>query len=151
MVISRRCTGRRPDGQPCRMAPLLDSQWCWAHDPANTEAASEARRLGGHRRRREGTLSGAYDFEGLTSVDASRRLLEIAVLDSLGLDNSIGRARTLIAAAQAAAKLLETGELEERLRTLEGAVLGRDHGSVPSPFEAVETLDPFPEEQTGSG
>jgi len=37
----------------------------------------------------------------------------------LGLENSIARARVLIAGALAAAKLLETGDLEERLAALE--------------------------------
>ena len=40
----------------------------------------------------------------------------------LGLENSIIRARVLISAALAAAKLLETGELEARIESLEAAV-----------------------------
>lgn len=107
------------------MPPLAGSGLCWAHDPENAGAATEARRLGGLRRRREATLSGAFAFDGLTTVEQIRRLLEIATLDTLGLDNSISRARTLIAAAQAAAKLLETGELETRITVLEAAVLRR--------------------------
>src|SRR3569833_4710012 len=138
MVTKRRCQARLPNGRPCRMPPLVDSEACWAHDPANADAAAEARRLVGLRRRREGALRGAYDFEGLTSVDEIRRLLEIATLDTLGLENSIGRARTLIAAAQAAAKLLETGELEERIATLEAAVLRRQ-AQEESVFDASTT------------
>jgi len=112
------------------------------HDPAHAAEVQEARRLGGLRRKREATLSGAYDFQGLTSVEQIRRLLEIAVLDSLGLDNSLGRARPLIAAAQAAAKLLETGELEDRLAALEAAVRP---GPVetPSAFDREVDLDSF--------
>lgn len=102
------------------------------HDPANAEAVAEARRFGGQRRKREATLHGAYDFEGLTSVGEIRRVLEIATLDTLGLDSSVGRSRTLIAAALAAVKLLEAGEFEERLKTLEAAVRQRGpaEGSV---------------------
>jgi hypothetical protein len=37
-------------------------------------------------------------------------------------ENSIVRARVLISAALAAAKLLETGELEDRIESLEAAV-----------------------------
>ena len=59
---------------------------------------------------------------GSGSVGSIRRLLEIATIDVLGLENSIVRSRTLISAALAAAKLLETGELEERIATLEAAV-----------------------------
>ncbi|MGB2694776.1 MAG: hypothetical protein WBD55_06255 [Dehalococcoidia bacterium] len=51
-----------------------------------------------------------------------RRLVRIAVLDSLGLENSVSRARVLLSGAQVAAKLLEVGELEERVAKLEAAV-----------------------------
>ena len=93
-------------------------------------AAAEARRLGGLRRRRERTVSGAYDFAGLGSIESIRRILEIAVLDALGLENSIARARLLIAGSLAAAKLLETGELEERLTSLEAALRMNTTGST---------------------
>jgi hypothetical protein len=83
---------------------------------------AEARRLGGVRRRRERVVQGAYDFEGLGSVQQIRRLVEVAVLDVLGLENSINRARTLAYLAQTAAKLLEVGEHEERLAALEAVM-----------------------------
>jgi hypothetical protein len=67
-------------------------------------------------------LSGAYDFAGLDTVQSIRRILEIATLDALRLDNSIVRARVLISAALAAAKLLETGELQARIESLEAAI-----------------------------
>ncbi len=67
-------------------------------------------------------VAGAYDFAGLGSVEDIRRLLEVAALDLLGLENSIARARTLAYLAMTAIKLLEAGELEERLNTLEAAV-----------------------------
>ena len=54
-----------------------------------------------------------------------RRLVEVAVLDTLALENSIARARVLISGALAAAKLLEAGEFEERLRALEETVQPR--------------------------
>ncbi len=92
------------------------------HSPENAEEMAEARRLGGLRRRREVAVSGAYEFVGLDSVADIRRILEVAVLDTLGLENSIARARTLAYLAMAAIKLLETGELEERLAFLENAV-----------------------------
>src|SRR5665811_1473003 len=120
MVVSR-CTGSLPDGRGCRAWPLQGEPFCLWHSPAREEEAAEARRLGGLRRRREKTVSGAYDFAGLGSVESIRRILEIATIDALGLDHSIARARVLISAAMAATKLLETGELEVRLTTLEAA------------------------------
>jgi len=124
-VATRACTATTADGSPCRANPLQDSDYCLMHDPAHADEATEARRLGGLRRRREKAVEGAYDIEGLEDVPAIRRLIEVAALDALSLENSIARARTLISAALAAAKLLEVGELEERLKALETTVQPR--------------------------
>jgi hypothetical protein len=101
------------------------------HAPEHAEEAAEARRLGGLRRRREGTVAGAYEFSGLESVAGIRRLLEVAALDTLGLENSIARSRTLAYLAMVAAKLLETGELEQRIASLEAAVNGQKAPAPP--------------------
>ena len=122
MVSGRVCQATTEAGQPCRQPPLSDKQFCFWHEPSNAQEAAEARRLGGLRRRRESTLAGAYQFDGLQTVTQIRRLLEVAALDMLGLENSVARARTLIATALAAARLLEVGEFETRLLALEGAI-----------------------------
>jgi hypothetical protein len=96
------------------------------HDPAHAEEMAEARRLGGLRRRKEKVTEGAYDIEGLENVPQVRRLIQIAVMDTLSLENSIARSRTLAYLAVVAAKLLEAGEFEERLVALEAAVGPRE-------------------------
>ena len=58
--------------------------------------------MGGLRRKREGTVAAAYDFEGLGSIPEVRRLLEVAVVDTLSLENSIARSRALAYLAQVA-------------------------------------------------
>ena len=95
------------------------------HSPEYAEEVAEARRLGGLRRRREVAVSGAYEFDGMETVTVLRRLLVIAALDTLGLENSIARARTLGYLVGVAGRLLETGELEERLASLENAFQGQ--------------------------
>src|SRR3954470_78054 len=114
-MTARLCAFLRPDGTPCQSPPLRDGPRCFFHAPETQKDAAEARRLGGLRRRREGSVAGAYDFLGLDSVATIRRLLEIATLDTLALENSLGRSRTLVQIAMAATKLLETGDLERRL------------------------------------
>lgn len=116
------CQAQTEQGARCRQAPLRSGRLCFWHDPDNAREADEARRLGGLRRRREGAVAGAYDFEGLDSAEQIRRILNIAITDALALDNSIARSRVLIHAASAAARLLEVGELEERVKALEAAV-----------------------------
>ena len=123
-MVASACVGELPDGRRCRSWPIRGEPYCLWHSPDREEEAAEARRLGGLRRRREKTLSGAYDFAGLESVRSIRRILEIATIDTLGLENSIVRSRTLISAALAAAKLLETGDLEDRIAGLEAAISG---------------------------
>ena len=104
---------------------MRDQPYCFWHSPDHVQDATEARRLGGLRRRREGTLAGAYDFEGLATTIDLRRVLEIAALDALGLENSIARVRSLTAIVQVGARLLEVGEFEARLEALEGVVRPR--------------------------
>ena len=111
-----------PDGRGCRAGPQRERPWCFAHDPERAEDAAEARRLGGLRRRREGTVVVAYDLPGLDTVEGIRRVLDIVTADALGLDGGIARLRVLIAVATAATRLLETGELEARISALEAAL-----------------------------
>jgi len=121
-VATRSCKYRKDDGHPCRAAPLQDSDFCLFHSPDHAKETAEARRLGGLRRRKEKTVAGAYDIEGLDDIPKIRRLLEIAVLDTLSLENSVARSRTLAYLAQVALKTLEVGEFEARLEALEATM-----------------------------
>jgi hypothetical protein len=114
-----------PDGQACRAGPQRERPYCFSHDPERSEDAAEARRLGGLRRRKEGTIALAYDLPGLDSVDGIRRLLDIVMTDGVGLENGIARLRILISTAVAAISLLKVGELEERLAAVEAAIAHR--------------------------
>src|ERR1035437_2106622 len=112
MLIKRRCGGTKADGQPCQMAPLHERPFCFAHDPERATEAAEARRMGGLRRRKEGTIAVAFDLPGLDTVAGIRRLLDIVVTDSVGMENGIARLRVLISTAAAATNLLKVGEFE---------------------------------------
>lgn len=138
MLIRKGCAYAKADGQPCRMAPLHDRPYCFSHDPERAEDAAAARRLGGARRRKEGTIAIAYDLPGLDSVAGIRRLLEIVVSDGIGLDGGIPRLRVLISTAVAAMNLLKVGELEDRLAHLEAAVGRRDGDRTDDPTERRE-------------
>ena len=119
MVILRQCAFVLGSGETCRMHPLQNSEFCWAHSPDRKKDVQEARRLGGLQRKRESTISGAYQFESLNSVEGIRRIVLIAVLDALSMENSMSRSRTLAYLAQVALRMLEVGEIEERVAALE--------------------------------
>lgn len=119
MVMRRQCTFKLSSGETCRMHPLQHSEFCWVHPPERVKEVQEARRLGGLRRKRESTISTAYQFESLNSVEGIRRIVLIAVLDALSMENSMSRARTLAYLAQVALRMLEVGDIEERVEALE--------------------------------
>jgi hypothetical protein len=95
--------------------------------------------VGGVRRRREAALAGAYDLAALDTVVGVGRVIDIVLADTLSLDNGVQRNRTLLAAAMAALKALETGELQDRVEALEAVVqrLGRE----PAPFADTDRLE----------
>ena len=124
-MVSRTCRAIAAGGGQCRAAPLRESDWCLWHSPDHAAEVTEGRRLGGLRRRREVAISGAYDFDGLESVTHIRRLIEVAALETLGLENSLSRSRTLVYIAQVALKALEVGELEDRLAAVEATLRPR--------------------------
>ncbi len=126
MVTLRTCKARKQDGSPCGSPPLQDGDFCYMHSPEHAEDAAAARKLGGQRRRRESTLAGAYEVEALDTVGGIRRVLEIVIFDGLGMEtNSVARGRLLIAATQALTKLLEVGELADRVEALEATLKPR--------------------------
>jgi hypothetical protein len=122
MAYARTCKARNDKGQPCAARPMRDSDYCVFHDPEHAEVVLEARRAGGQRRKKEAAVATAYDFQGLTSIEDIRRLLEVAAYDALSLNNDLGRVRALGYLAQVACTLLEKGETEERLAAVEAAL-----------------------------
>ena len=73
MLGRKTCSGLTNKGERCRAYPLPDSEFCTFHDPRYDEAVSEGRKVGGQRRKREGTLAAAYDVTGTRSMDDLQR------------------------------------------------------------------------------
>ncbi len=122
VMKARACDSQNESGEPCGQAPLQGDEFCFWHSPDHAEEAAEARRLGGLRRRKERTVTSAYELGGLGTIDEIRRLIEVAVVDTISLENSVARSRTLAYLAQVSVTLLEKGDLNERLQALEDSV-----------------------------
>ena len=135
-MVTRFCAFRFPNGEACHSPPLHDGDFCLMHSPEHAKEVQDARRIGGLHRKREATLSAAFDFAGLETVDGIRRLLQIAATDALGMENSPARSRMLVYVALAALRTLEVGVFEEHLAVLEQAVHGqRNQSAVQSSFD----------------
>ena len=120
--MTRLCAFRFPNGEPCHSPPLHDGNYCLMHSPEHAKEVQDARRIGGLHRKREVTLSVAFDFEGLETVDGVRRLLQIAATDALAMESSPARCRQLVYVALAALRVMEVRDFEQRLMGLEHSV-----------------------------
>lgn len=116
------CKARKKNGRPCRAPALRAGRACFWHAEETRDAAAEARRLGGQRRRREGTVEGAFAVQGFRTGADLQRVLEVALADTLELENSIARTRALTYLVAVAARVKETTDFEARLQALEAGV-----------------------------
>jgi hypothetical protein len=80
------------------------------------------RRLGGLHRRKKKSVAAIYGFGGLRTIADNLALLETAAIETLAIENSIARNRALAGMAATGAKLIELGELAERVAVLEAAL-----------------------------
>ncbi len=130
------------DGRPCRATRLRDGDFCVFHDPAHADTLAEARRRGGRHRRHEQTLATTHNFRGLRDAEAVRGLLEVAASDTLGLEASATRVRLIVAVCEAATRLLEPGDFEQRLAALEAARREADSRPVTDTGEGLGLQEP---------
>lgn len=140
MVTRRMCAAHGPTGEPCQSPPLHDSDYCFMHSPEHAQEAQDARKLGHLRQKREATLSGAYDVESLETMKGIRRILQIALMDTLSIDNSLSRNRTLAYLVMVALKIKEVGEIEERLAALEQSVYPNNVRQAAPVFDVETSL-----------
>ncbi len=119
-MISRNCKAETKAGSPCQMAPLRGSSWCWNHDPGRARDRQAARKRGGlNRRCSKADLSVEVRLD---DVAALREILETAVRDTLVLENSVARSRTLGYLVGQALRALELGAVEDRVAAMEDAL-----------------------------
>jgi hypothetical protein len=112
---------------------MRDEPFCFWHAPETAEEAAEARRLGGLHPRKKKSVASVFGFGGLRTIADNQALLETAVIETLAIENSISRNRALAAMAATGGKLIELGDLADRVTALE---LASRRASVPAdPFE----------------
>ena len=112
------CEATNQAGAPCGAQALVSSVFCFMHDPSSAPDRAEARRRGGHNRRTAPSLPVPLDVS-LGDLDSVKMMLERVMVDTLALENSARRSRTVGYLIGVALKLYEAAEVEERLQALE--------------------------------
>jgi hypothetical protein len=130
-LLGPACTALRNDGRPCRATPMHDEPFCFWHAPETADEAAEARRLGGLHRRKKKSVAAVYGFGGLRTIADNQALLETAAIETLAIENSISRNRALASMATVGGKLIELGDLAERVAALEAAARRPTTGDDP--------------------
>ena len=112
----KHCAGTRRDGQPCTAPVLGTAEHCYAHDPARTQDRANARARGGQNRSNAVRLGGLVPPRLMGIYDRLEGALEEVHAGTL----EPRQATAMAALAGALVKVLTAGELEQRVRDLEG-------------------------------
>ncbi len=112
------CRGTRRDGLPCTAPVTSTSGYCFAHDPERAQDRDDARRRGGQNRAGAARLRGLVPPRLLDTYDRLEKALEEVHTGTL----EPRQASAMASLAGAMVKVMTAGELEERVRALEGKV-----------------------------
>lgn len=113
------CKARTKSGKPCGMRTAKGGRYCFTHDPARARDRAEARRKGGQAQATPHAGSPETIPADIRTINDARPLLGYVLAELLVMDNSIPRARALLALFDSHVKAFEIGELEARIKALE--------------------------------
>jgi hypothetical protein len=122
-MTAKQCQAITQNGAPCQAYAGADSDYCFHHDPARVAERRQARSKGGRARhgRQVGPVGQAEPL-ALDSMTDVAALLRQTINDTLRLENSLQRARTLGYLAGLFLKALDMAILEQRVLALERAL-----------------------------
>jgi hypothetical protein len=107
------------------MPAIGGGKYCFTHSPRHGQARKEAHALGGQRTRADhGSEPEALPLAARSMADVLK-ILDYTLAEIKPLENSIIRARALVAIVSTYAEMLEKSELEQRITALENALLER--------------------------
>ena len=126
MTVTK-CQAITQNGTPCQAYAISGSHYCFHHDPAQASQRRQARRKGGRARhgRHVGPVGQAEPVT-LDTMDDVATLLQQTINDTLKLENSLQRARTIGYLAGLVLKALEMSTLEQRVAALEHTLASRE-------------------------
>lgn len=122
--MATQCKAKTRTGARCTAYAVNDSQYCFTHDPARARERAQAHKRGG--RNRIAPKVGTWNKRIATIADALECLNDLVLPDLIALENTVPRARAIIAAIESAIKAIGAGELEARLAALEMVLKNRE-------------------------
>ncbi len=114
-----KCKKTTTSGQPCKMQALKGGSYCFNHSPEEGAKRARARKRGGENRHTPHFADPSLLPQDVQSLDDVNKLLMYTLQEVSGMDNSLERARVLLALVVGFGKSIEIGELELRIKALE--------------------------------
>jgi hypothetical protein len=109
------CQATRRDGQRCHTPVVADSCFCFAHEPRLADKRTQARQRGGTNKANHLRLQKLMPASLAPVFDQLAQVLTDVIADRIDPKNAAAAASV----ARAMVAVLERGEMEQRLRTLE--------------------------------
>jgi hypothetical protein len=118
MATPRQCKAKTKSGAQCAAYAVKGSRFCLTHAPERARERAKRNKRGGEARRAIPKVSEGIDAPRIANVGDVLGLVNWVIADTWHLENSAPRSRALLAAADQAVKVLQIGELEDRVRAL---------------------------------
>lgn len=124
MSVKKQCNAKTKQGKPCN-ASANSNGFCFMHDATKGKERAIARRNGGLMRLTPHSANATLLPSEIRKIEDVFIILDYALRETIGLDNSINRGRLLVSIAHGFIEALKIGEIEARLEAVEIALKSR--------------------------
>lgn len=115
----QKCYAVTATGAPCRSAAQKGSDFCFFHNPTQATKRAQARKKGGYNRHTQHFADASQLPASVTTLADANKILSYVLVEVIGQENTIARARVLLNLFDSYIKSFEIGELEKRIQALE--------------------------------
>ena len=121
MSDKKQCNANNKQGERCK-AFANENGVCFMHDATKGKEKALARRNGGLATKKPHFADASVLPSSIRTIEGVLIVLDYALQESVGLDNSIQRGRLIVSIAHGFIEALKVGVLEKRLESIENAL-----------------------------
>ncbi len=121
MSDKKQCKSNNKQGERCK-AFANENGVCFMHDATKGKERAIARRNGGLATKQPHFADASGLPSTIRNIESVLIVLDYALKESVGLDNSIQRGRLIVSIAHGFIEALKVGELEKWLESIENAL-----------------------------
>ncbi len=120
-MLKKQCSADKRNGERCK-AFANGNGVCFMHDATKGRERAIARRNGGLATKKPHFAAASLLPSEIRKIEDVFIILDYALFETVGLDNSINRGRLLVSIAHGYIEALKVGEFEKRLEAIENAM-----------------------------